>query len=406
MEILVISRFAPYDSIGHAGGKTHNYYLKELASESKFNIRLVSFCDNNVKDKLTLDKYGISNSVIYIDDDIKHKIIRRIPDIIPLILNPEKGYELFGGKMRKMVLSKLKELKANMYEPDVIVLEWTQIVMIASEIKSIYPNAVLCASEHDVTFLSYERKMQFTSNFLKKVYRRRQYNAMKKKELKELEICSLIYTQSLKDSNLLVKNGINREKVFTIAPYYEDYSEISINRVTKDIIFFGAMDRAENYLSAVWFIENVLNRITDKDIKFIVIGNRPNEILQKYVSDRVIVTGFVSNDELQKYFSTCMCFVAPLVMGGGIKVKVLEAFSAAIPVLTNKIGIEGIPAVDGDSFFLCEEADEYLKIINDINNKKIDSKQIGINGRKVVKDNFSLSDSTTLLKQRICQQIY
>lgn len=399
INLLVISRFAPYDTIGHAGGKTHNYYLKALSNDPHIQTRLVSFCDNKVKDKLDLEKYGIINSVIYINDDIKHKILRRIPDIAPLIFEPHEGYELFGSMMRKMILSRLSKLKQSGYQPNIIILEWTQIVMIADEIHNIFPNSKICASEHDVTFLSYERKVNFAKNIVNKLIRRRQFLGMRKKELYELNFCDLIYTQSKKDSVLLCNNGISSTKVFEISPYYEDYSSIGLNRNTDDIIFYGAMDRAENYLSAIWFIENVFNKLTNNNIKFIVIGNRPHEALKKYESDRIIITGFVSNEELEKYFSTCLCLVAPLVIGGGIKVKILEAMSAAIPVITNKIGIEGIPAVDRESFYHCEDSNEYVEVLN--NWDKRSSLDVGLAGRKVVLNNFSLLKSSELLKTKI-----
>ena len=72
--------------------------------------------------------------------------------------------------------------------------------------------------------------------------------------------------------------------------------------------------------------------------------------------DVITVTGFVK--EISKYFEQSLCLVAPLVLGAGIKIKVLEAMSAGLPVLTNQIGIEGIPAQNGIHYYYCERPQE------------------------------------------------
>ncbi len=82
MNILFISRFTPYDDIGHAGGKTFNYYLKKLADADGDGIRVVSFCSENNRKKIDLENYGIDDSVLYISDNKIDKIKRRIPDLI------------------------------------------------------------------------------------------------------------------------------------------------------------------------------------------------------------------------------------------------------------------------------------------------------------------------------------
>jgi len=40
---MVISFCVPYDNVGHAGGKTHNFYLKKMNEVSGFKVNLISF---------------------------------------------------------------------------------------------------------------------------------------------------------------------------------------------------------------------------------------------------------------------------------------------------------------------------------------------------------------------------
>ena len=65
-----------------------------------------------------------------------------------------------------------------------------------------------------------------------------------------------------------------------LTPYYHDMRNIKREKINHDILFWGAMYRAENYDAAIWFIDNVMPLLEDTDIRFIVAGNRPPEILK------------------------------------------------------------------------------------------------------------------------------
>ena len=85
--------------------------------------------------------------------------------------------------------------------------------------------------------------------------------------------------------------------------------------------------------------------------------------------------------------------VAPLILGAGIKVKILEALSAGVPVLTNSIGIEGIPVYSGIEYIHCESDEEYKSIISNIINDEDRLNKISLNAQKFMKENYNLSES-------------
>ena len=208
-----------------------------------------------------------------------------------------------------------------------------------------FPGLKIIASEPDVTFVGYERKSHYYKG-LKHIAWVHKAKWEKKLELNALRCCDLTLPQNPDNCKLLEKEGIDKGKLMWLSPYFTNMSDCIRNSNGRDILFFGAMSRPENYLSAIWFIENVMSALSDIDIRFIVMGDNPPEQLLAYENNRIIITGFV--DEPESYFASSLCFVAPLLIGAGIKVKVLEALSSGIPVLTNEIGIEGIPAKNGE----------------------------------------------------------
>ena len=82
MKLLYISAYAPYDGILHAGGKTHNYYLKELAK--KFEIKLITYVQDFEANKMDLDRYGIDHKYIFYPNTIFGKVKNKWSRINPL----------------------------------------------------------------------------------------------------------------------------------------------------------------------------------------------------------------------------------------------------------------------------------------------------------------------------------
>ena len=105
-----------------------------------------------------------------------------------------------------------------------------------------------------------------------------------------------------------------------------------------------------------------------------MLRGRPHESLQRYRSDKIVVTGFVP--DIRNALSACICKVVPLRQGAGIKVKVIEAMSAGIPVLANTIGIEGIPAQNGIQYLHCETPNDYKTAFEKIAAGTIDLESI------------------------------
>lgn len=375
--LLWISLRAPYDKVPHGGGKTHNFYIKEFYKSGKFNIHLISFCYTAEEDKIDLDFYGISNDISVIK---RNKSLRNLLQKIGL---PPSLVE-YKFVVRE-VKRKLKKLCHNDYSPDIIILQWTEIVMLSQYIKTVFPKAKIVSIEEDVTFLKIERKLD-SGHGLKKILYGIQYKLIGKREIKGLEKSDLVALNNHKDYELVLSKGLDKGRLFKTSPYFENYSYINRRPLKGEIIFWGAMNRPENEEAVLWFVNNVLCKL--KNVKFTVIGANPTQKILDLTQKGIRVTGFVDKPDI--FFEQCMCMVVPLQMGAGIKIKVLEAMSAGIPVLTNYIGIEGIYASDEKQYLHCETADEYIAAINRLLEDKTFGEELGRNSLENVKERYSI----------------
>ena len=81
------------------------------------------------------------------------------------------------------------------------------------------------------------------------------------------------------------------------------------------------------------------------------------------------------------------------MLGAGIKIKVVEALSAGIPVLTNEIGIEGINAKAGKDYFYCSEAKDYIETIEKLENNPQLFSMLSTNAKYFVEKNLDYEKS-------------
>jgi glycosyltransferase involved in cell wall biosynthesis len=390
----------PYHNVASGGGKTFYHYIKGVQDDPDFHVTLLAKqLPGETFDTRNLDKvnyHALSNPKL----SIRHPWLAASE--IWSKLNPFRKY---GNTLRESIYRQVREYLDTLISvrPDVIVLEFTEMVLMAPEIKTRFPEAVIFASEHDVTFLGQQRAYQTKRNFIHKFLGYIRYEVRKRNELYALRYCDVVMPHNPKDQKLLTDNGVSGEKIFVLTPYF--YNKPIVRQANhRDILFYGAMGRAENCEAVIWFLDRVMPEITDLDIRLIVLGANPQQSILERCSERVIVTGFVEN--VTPYFETCMCMVVPLQNGAGIKIKVLEALAAGIPVLTNKIGIEGIDAKSGQDYLHCETPEAYESAIRAMYKGDIDLRRMSESATAFMKQNYDLIQALEDYKNCIKRSVW
>lgn len=113
----------------------------------------------------------------------------------------------------------------------------------------------------------------------------------------------------------------------------------------RDVMFLGGFAHDPNVDAARWLHDEIWPLVKDEtgDMRVFVIGSKPPQEVLDMNGERFVVTGPVSDEELDRYYHTCRMAVVPLRYGAGIKGKVVEAMYHRLPVLTTTTGAEGIP---------------------------------------------------------------
>ena len=402
-KILWLSPHVPYDKVQHAGGKNHNYYVKFFQRTGKYDIHLLSQCMRADIDRIDLKEAGIAFSAVILDAHPMKNKVRQVIDKITYYQPLDRYAGACETCERKYMREMIRSYAESGEVPDIIIAQWTFSIFFLKELKTLYPAAICVAIEEDVTFLNYQRRIGSATSLVGKWFWSTRTHVMKQEELKILRDADITVVNNPKDEKLLLETGYPKEKLFTSTLYFDHYQSCRDRRIRMNrILFWGAMSRPENYNTAIWLIDRVLPLLPD-EIELIVAGANPPSVLKKRDSERIHITGFV--EDPQKLFDESICLAAPLTGGAGMKVKVLEALSAGLPILTNEIGAEGIGMKPGRDYLHCETPEEYVASIRRIMEDRQFAKTIGENGRQFVLEHFDLDRKLNDLITRIenCQ---
>ena len=179
----------------------------------------------------------------------------------------------------------------------------------------------------------------------------------------------------------VVPNGINIPTVV---------SKEIVSLPSPNIGFLGNMGYLPNIEAVEWLYKEVfvpLRKIRP-ELSLIVIGRCPTpSILDLGKQPGVIVTGGV--DDIWAYIHAIDVFLFPLLRGAGLKNKILEAMYAGCPVVTTKIGNEGIDADPGNELVLARTPEDFQREALRLLDSPQERLRIGNSALAFVKENFS-----------------
>lgn len=102
-----------------------------------------------------------------------------------------------------------------------------------------------------------------------------------------------------------------------------------------------------------------LRRLTDREICIGLVGALSTALADLAKSRGVRLHGFVA--DLAPLYAAADVAVVPVRAGGGTRLKILEAFAYGVPVVTTRLGAEGIDAADGEHLLFADDAEAFAR---------------------------------------------
>lgn len=209
----------------------------------------------------------------------------------------------------------------------------------------------------------------------------------------------------------LVVSGFEKEELKKESPK-EDVEILTLIHTTKpdnrlkfekrkNIMFIGSYSHLPNKDGLQWFIRDVWPLVLKKlpKVQLTIIGsNIPEDIFNEKVKN-VVVAGFV--EDPTSFFTDSRVFIAPLRFGAGVKGKIVQAMEYGLPVVTTKVGAEGMYLVDSKSAMVALDAADFSEKIYQLYSDKLLWDTVSSNSEKVLNDHFSREVAKKALKKII-----
>ncbi|HEY7063561.1 MAG TPA: glycosyltransferase [Chloroflexota bacterium] len=132
-----------------------------------------------------------------------------------------------------------------------------------------------------------------------------------------------------------------------------------------ELLFTGTMDYRPNVDAMLWFGEAILPRLraARPDLRCLVVGKAPDPRLRALAARQpgLVVTGAVP--DVQPYLARAAVYVVPMRMGSGTRLKVLEAMAVGVPVVSTRLGMEGIAARAGEHTLQAETPAAFARAV-------------------------------------------
>ena len=342
LRVLFVSPY-PICPPTHGGGVFMYYTLRELARWCEVHaIVLLDYAAERAANEELRDFCHTVEFVVRTNDRDPHLASIR-PHAIHEFHTPEIEW-LIG---RETLLRGI----------DVVQLEYTALGQYAREFR----NVAVALFEHDVYFQSIARALPFMRSPVARVKAGFEYLRAIRYELEMLPRCDHIQVCTLENKRYL------ESFLPHLAPRIDAGMRAGIDvaqyalpchsaREPYTMLFLGSFRHVPNQVAMDWFARSVLPLIRAQlpQARLLVAGSDPP--LRHTLAgptDAIELLGFV--EDVRPLFGACAVFVCPIRSGSGVRVKLLEAFASGIPVVSTRLGAEGLAREDGEFCVLADE---------------------------------------------------
>jgi len=128
------------------------------------------------------------------------------------------------------------------------------------------------------------------------------------------------------------------------------------------MLFVGSFRHDPNRVAMDWFVREVMPLILAREphARLVIAGSDPPPA-HAYAdfSGALQMLGYV--DDVREPLGRYAVFVCPILSGSGVRVKLLEAFAAGIPVVSTVVGAEGLARQDGEFCALSDDPEGFAE---------------------------------------------
>ncbi|MBL7993017.1 MAG: glycosyltransferase [Candidatus Kapabacteria bacterium] len=276
---------------------------------------------------------------------------------------------------------------------DVVHIDHTLVAWYARTIRQHLPERPLVVLRtHNVEYMIQERLAKHETMPLRRWYRRYAAGRMKVFEKRFFAECDSVIAITPEDAAQIRAMGYGG--AMEVIPAGVDVRDFApnpdVSPKPNTICYIGGMDWMPNIEAMQWFVRDVMPLVREKlpDVEFHLAGKRMSPEMLEYGQHQSVFT-HPDVPSAPVFMQSHEILVVPLLSGGGMRLKIVEAMALGMPIVSTRIGAEGIAVRDGESILFAETPEEFVEKIGMLLANPVLKKRLGEEARRIALERYT-----------------
>lgn len=219
----------------------------------------------------------------------------------------------------------------------------------------------------------------------------------------ESEACNrfdLVFTVSEEDKDILQRDfgvtvPVESMQTGIDTQYFAPHPDL--RPVPGRLVFLGSLDWMPNIDGIEWFVSEVYPQIRARvqHASLQIVGRRPTAAVLRLAERDESIDVVPDVADVRPYVATADLFVVPLRIGGGSRIKIYEAMAMGRPVVSTRIGAEGLPLREDEHVALADTPRQFAELVERLCHDAEAKERMAATGRAFVSTNFPWSRIAT-----------
>jgi polysaccharide biosynthesis protein PslH len=274
------------------------------------------------------------------------------------------------------------------HEVDLWQLEWTPYV----EMLPRSPRTKCLVVAHNVDSLIWQRYCETETSFLRRQLLVSQWRKFQSFERRVFNQATRVVAVSANDAKLLSeKFNVCNVEIVENGVDVDYYSEVQRNRNPCKLLFLGSLDWRPNLDAVKILLDDIMPRLelVEPRTTLEIVGRNPPSWLDKLITARANVTLHANVADVRPHLAEAGMMVVPLRIGGGSRLKILEAMANSLPVVSSTIGAEGLQVKPGHHLQIADGPDEVVRAVRSWMHQPESAAAVAAHGLELVKNRYS-----------------
>ncbi len=381
MKILIVTTKSPYPLFEGRALRTYNL-IKQAALHHE--IHLLSFVQTpedlegiehmrSICKVVEYEKLYFDGAKTQILQDAICELFSRAP--LPVVKYRTAGMR---AKMRKLMQT---------HQYDLVHLDMLHL----ADYMDLCGNTPVALIEHNVEHVILDRRADNETRPLHRAYLRYQAAKLKSYEGRACQRAQHVVAVSELDAQQLRDLGPGARVTSVPNGVDTEYFRTSQTpRKPTSLVFVGGFTWFPNLDAITYFCEDILPKLlkTIPDIQLTVIGKQPDTPVAQEIAKHPNVTLAGLVEDIRPDVDAAAAYIVPLRIGGGTRLKILDALSMSKAIISTSVGCEGLDVEDGKTIVIADTPDAFVQAIVKVLADPAWADTIGRQGRQLVESRY------------------